>query len=151
MPAVRAVLAALLALAAVLALCGPADASALIVTVDGVRNGAGEISLGLYASEADWPRGRPLAHIVLPAAPGRLTYTFQDLKPGRYALSGFHDENDNGVFDTNVFGLPKEGFVFSRDCRPRFRPPAFDDCTIDLTQAPAAITVHVQYWGTAGP
>ena len=147
----RGVLAVSLALASGLPLAQKADATALTVTIEGLRNGQGEVSLGLYASDANWPSGRPMARVELPAAAGTLTYTFSDLKPGYYALSGYHDENANGLFDTNFLGLPKEGFVFSRDYRPRFPPPHFDDCVIALTDTAAAITVHLQYWSTVDP
>jgi uncharacterized protein (DUF2141 family) len=37
---------------------------------------------------------------------------FSDIKPGNYAIAVIHDENRNGELDTNMFGIPKEGYGF---------------------------------------
>ncbi len=48
-----------------------------------------------------------------------------DLAPGEYAMTFFHDENDNDKLDTRL-GLPKEAFGFSQNPRIFFGPPAFN-------------------------
>ena len=47
----------------------------------------------------------------------------EDLAPGRYALSAFHNENDNGELDTNLLGVPSEGYGFGNDASAAFGPP----------------------------
>ena len=42
-----------------------------------------------------------------------------------YAASAFHDEDDGGTLDTNLFGGPSEPFGFSNDARIRFGWPDF--------------------------
>jgi uncharacterized protein (DUF2141 family) len=39
------------------------------------------------------------------------------IKPGKYAIAVIHDENCNGKLDTNMFGIPKEGYGFFQWCR----------------------------------
>ena len=57
-----------------------------------------------------------------PAKAGTMRFVVQDLAPGRYALSAFHDENDNGELDTNLLGIPSEGYGFGNDASAAFVP-----------------------------
>ncbi len=50
-----------------------------------------------------------------------------DLEAGNYALKFFHDENNNGTMDKNIFGIPKEAFGFSNDAKLNFGPPDLED------------------------
>jgi uncharacterized protein (DUF2141 family) len=132
-------------LAGFLGLVFEASAADLTVTVEGVHH-AGKLILGLYNYPDQWPQGKALYKVSVPATEGNVVYIFKQLPPGHYALTGFHDENDNGKMDYSFIGLPEEGFFFSNDASPTFSTPKFDTCTIIITDAPAAITVHIQHW-----
>lgn len=56
-----------------------------------------------------------------------------DLKPGEYSFKYFHDENNNMELDTNVLGIPKEGYGFSNDAKGKFGPPDFEDTVFEIT------------------
>ncbi len=58
---------------------------------------------------------------------GECIVNFDSLSPGQYALSYFHDENDNGEMDTGLFGIPKEGYGFSNNARGKYGPPEFQE------------------------
>lgn len=84
-------------------------------------------------------------HAVGEAA-SRVTLTFTDVKPGRYAVALLHDENGNGKADRAAMMIPKEGFGFSRDAAVRFGPPKFGAAAFDL--APGAretLTIRMRY------
>jgi uncharacterized protein (DUF2141 family) len=55
----------------------------------------------------------------------KCTLLFKNLKPGKYAVRYFHDENLNGVMETNMAGKPKEGYGFSNNVTGMFGPPPF--------------------------
>ncbi len=40
--------------------------------------------------------------------PQKTTWRIHDLPYGRYAISTYHDENDNGELDSGLFGIPTE-------------------------------------------
>jgi uncharacterized protein (DUF2141 family) len=65
--------------------------------------------------------------------------------PGRYAVSAYHDANQNGKLDRNLVGLPTEGYGFSRDARIRFGPPSFDDAAFDISSDGGHTPVHLRY------
>jgi uncharacterized protein (DUF2141 family) len=65
---------------------------------------------------------------------------FEDIPPGTYAIAVIHDENTNGRLDTNVFGVPTEGYGFSKDAKGLIGVPSFpaasfvyDGQNVDLT------------------
>jgi len=122
-----------------------ARASDVTVTVRDVRDDRGRVEVSLYADDGTWPNGAPRFHADLAAAAGTVTATFRGVPPGRYAISGFHDENDNHEFDTRFF-LPREGFLFSGDVKPRLTAPAFDACAFDVADVDVTLSVHLQYW-----
>ena len=54
-----------------------------------------------------------------------MTITFNDLDAGEYGIRYFHDENDNGELETNLFGLPTEGYGYSNNAKANFGPVDF--------------------------
>lgn len=62
------------------------------------------------------------------------TVTFQHIPEGVYAVSIFHDENDNGKLDTNFFGFPKEDYGCSNGATGFMGPPEWDDAKFELKE-----------------
>ena len=52
-----------------------------------------------------------------------------EIPPGTYAIGVYVDENENGKFDTNFLGIPKEQYGFSSNARafgiPKFEAASF--------------------------
>jgi uncharacterized protein (DUF2141 family) len=59
----------------------------------------------------------------------------ENLKPGKYSFKYFHDENKNEKLDTNILGIPKEGFGFSNNPSMTFGPPSFDKTIFELNES----------------
>jgi uncharacterized protein (DUF2141 family) len=57
--------------------------------------------------------------------------TLHGLPPGRYAVKLFHDANDNGEMDSNLLGLPQEGYGFSNNAGS-FGPASFSDAMVEV-------------------
>lgn len=62
------------------------------------------------------------------------TVTFKDIPAGTYAVSIFHDENDNGELDTNFFGIPTEDYGCSNDATGFMGPPKWSDAKFSLKE-----------------
>jgi len=54
------------------------------------------------------------------------------LKPGKYAVRFYHDENLNQTMETNMVGKPTEGYGFSNNVTGRFAMPPFEKWLFDL-------------------
>jgi uncharacterized protein (DUF2141 family) len=125
-----------------------AAAADLTVTVEGLASGKGKVSIGLYTKSPTWTEDKPASETDVPAAQGHVSYVFKNVPPGRYAISGFHDENNNGKMDSNFIGIPKEGFFFSNDVKPGMSAPTFESCAFNVADKPVAVTMHIQHWGS---
>ncbi len=67
------------------------------------------------------------------------------LPPGKYAVVCYHDENSNGKFDEGPFRMPKEGYCFSNNVKPRFSAPKFDECSFDYKGGDQSISMTMIY------
>ena len=70
---------------------------------------------------------------------------FDDLPEGEYAISVFHDENNNKVLDRNFLGIPKEGVGASNNAKGHFGPPKYRDAKFYLKGELKIITIHINY------
>lgn len=129
------------------ALSTPAEAPATVLTieVERLRNAKGVVHACLTRNPAHFPdcRADPgaLRQTVAANAP---TIRFSGFAPGAYALTLFHDENNNQRLDT-VLGIPREGFGFSRNPVIRFGAPKFEQVVIALKPGANRQTVRMQY------
>lgn len=120
-----------------------AAAADLTVEVDGVASAQGEVAIGLFTNAEDFPA--KFAHGKRVKAEGKAAVvTFSDLPPGRYAVSAYHDTNENKRLDRGLFGIPKEAYGFSQEARGFGGPPEFRDAAFELPAEGVRITVRVQ-------
>lgn len=133
----------LIPLIAATAFSGTAFAADLTVTVDNVASASGNVRLALYQGAENF-LVTPAQRESLPAAPGKVVFTFRDLPPGRYAATGFHDVNDNKKLETDQFGRPLEPTGFSRDAKPNGGPPSFDDAAFTVDGKATQITFRLR-------
>lgn len=129
-----------------LALAAQAAPPQLEVVVERLRNDKGIVHLCLTRSPAHFPNCGDDPRAVKRTAPARALGPIRltGFQPGSYALSIFHDENQNGRLDTFV-GIPREGFGFSRNPVIRFGAPRFEQVRLDLSGAIARQNVRMQY------
>jgi len=103
----------------------------LTVTIDKIKNDKGSIRIGIFDSEDGFLK-KPVDGKAVKVEGNHVTVVFDKLKPGTYAVSVIHDENDNKELDTKTFGIPKEGVGFSNNVMGKFGPPSFQDASIKL-------------------
>ena len=56
-----------------------------------------------------------------------------ELAKGTYAVSCYLDLNGNKRLDYNMWGAPMEPYCFSKNFKPSFSAPDFDDCDFYLS------------------
>ena len=57
---------------------------------------------------------------------------FKDIAAGTYAVSVFHDENDNKKLDKNFVGMPLEGYGVSNNIRHMMSAPEFKESSFQV-------------------
>jgi len=109
------------------------EAHTITVTITGMKSDKGAVFVALYDSEKDFlEKGFKGAIVKITAK--KATAIFKDIENGVYAISVFHDENDNKKLDTNFFGIPKEPIGTSNDAKGFMGPPKFKDAKFSLTK-----------------
>jgi len=58
---------------------------------------------------------------------------FSGISAGQYAISTFHDKNNDDELNTNFVGIPKEPFGFSNNPTIIFGPPSYEKCLVDVS------------------
>lgn len=89
------------------------------------RTSKGVVRCGLF-TESGWLK-TPVKKHFASVRNGVALCVFKDVPKGVYGISAFHDENENGKLDTNLFGMPTEDYCASRDARGTLGPPSFAD------------------------
>ena len=116
-----------------LSTAGKASPVTLKVEITNVKKAQGKLMIAIYRPDEKFGEGVPaISDIVEVKSIGSKTVPFA-LEPGKYALALFHDLNGNGELDKNFVGIPKEPYGFSKDFRPKFSAPSFEDCAFEVT------------------
>jgi uncharacterized protein (DUF2141 family) len=120
----------------------------LTVEIEGIKNDNGFVLLAIYASADGFPDSseKALARKRVQAKAGKMSISIENLKPGNYAFAVIHDENDNQKLDTGLFGIPKEGFCFSKQAMGTFGPPDFKDAKFEYGPGKELQKVKISYW-----
>ena len=143
-------LALVFAAAAAALVAPPASAEpppSLEVRLQGVQQRPGLILCALFHE----PRGFPAesahaARITVGTGTGDTrTCAFEGIAPGRWAVAAVHDENGNHRLDTNLLGMPTEGWGTSRDVTHRLRAPSFEESAIDVPAGKQITTLRLHY------
>ena len=127
-------------------LAGAAAPGSVVVDVTGLRSAKGQILLCMTANPALLSKcdKDPSSHrLTVPVAQARAIH-FDDVPSGTYAIALIHDENSNNKIDTS-FGLPREGFGFSRNPVIRFGPPSFASAQFAVTTGRTDQGIRVKY------
>jgi len=74
----------------------------------------------------------------------RVKVEFLNLYPSKYSIRYFHDENGNEEMDTNMFGIPKEGYGFSNNAHGFMGPPEKEKRLFNLIED-ASIQLIIKY------
>jgi len=123
------------------ALRGPA----LQVAVVGLRSDHGQVSCNLFTDPRQYPRGDAFKEIRTSIHKDSARCVFTDLPAGKYAMVVYHDENDNGHFDRNAFGMPLEGYGFSNNPAPLFDAPNFAAAALEYDGRRLYTVIDIRY------
>lgn len=119
--------------------------ASLKVVMDNIKSGEGQIVISLYKPDSDFP-DKPFKYVrVKKTGSSKLYYTFKDLAKGKYAVILLDDENEDNDMNYNFVGIPKEGFGFSNNVKPKMSTPKFSQCSFDVSGS-ASTTIKFIYY-----
>ncbi|MFD0835469.1 DUF2141 domain-containing protein [Mariniflexile aquimaris] len=111
------------------------------VTVSNLKSNKGKVFFALYNEESHFLK-KELRGEISAIENNTCTITFKDVKNGIYAISLFHDENDNNIMDTNFLGIPKEPYGCSNNARGFMGPPKWADAKFQINNK--SINQHIK-------
>lgn len=116
----------------------------LTVSVDGLRNGNGLVTVALYpdSSSQFLAKGGTIKnHRFNATAPTTRACIFLP-KPGVYAIAVYHDEDGSRKLNRSGLGLPAEGFGFSNNPATLAGIPAFRSVRLNVPKS--GLTTHIK-------
>lgn len=134
----KIILSTLLSLSSLLAF----DININITEVEGVK---GKIYIGLYNTKVGFREvSKTFKKEILDITSKPVSYSFKGVPSGTYAISIFHDKNVNGKLDTNLFGVPTEGYGFSKNIRHLLSATEFEEASFVLKED-TNLTINMGY------
>lgn len=125
----------------------PGAKCTLTVVISKMQNDNGQVGICLFKNADGFPYSERAFECQYAKAKTNCTvYTFTDLEMGTYAVSLFHDANDNMKLDKNWLGIPKEGIGISNNAKATFGPPKFNDAKFVLDKSQQTITISLSYF-----
>ncbi|WP_299256829.1 DUF2141 domain-containing protein [uncultured Aquimarina sp.] len=109
------------------------NTNSIQISITNIKSDEGNIRIGLYSGEDNFYK-KTYKSIAIKAKKGSLTVTLDDIPDGTYAISLFHDENDNKKLDTNFFKIPNEPYGTSNNAKGNFGPPKWIDAKFSVSE-----------------
>ncbi|WOK09557.1 DUF2141 domain-containing protein [Imperialibacter roseus] len=117
------------------------------ITVSGLRNDKGQVTMYVFDNAIGFPEERERAsQVVSETISNKESVFVLQVTPGDYAVTFLHDENLDGEMQYSWIGMPTEGFGFSNDPRVKLSAPSFDACRFRVTKDGCALTVKAKYF-----
>ena len=162
LPPLRTVVASLTALAMLFAGCAtspPASSAdrvstapaapsgqsgSLNIEVTDLKANMGYLNLAVIDSAENWDKAaKPVAALSARVTGTTMRFTLRDLPAGKLAIRLYQDEDGNGKLDSNMLGIPTEGYGFSGK-PPAMGPASFEDAAFNLSSSGTTAKISVQ-------
>lgn len=122
-----------------------AEQTPLMITVTNIQSTTGNIRVGIYKKNNDFPNEKDTYKnkVYKISKTGSILIKIDDLPYGEYAIGIYQDKNKNTILDKNFVGAPKEPFAFSKNFKPLFSAPDFEDCSFQYSEKNATMSLKM--------
>ena len=113
-----------------------------------MRSTKGNVAITIYPDEPShfldgaYKLARQQVPVTLPVTRA----CFVVAAPAYYAVALFHDENNNGHFDTTLLGLPAKGYGFSNNPTLYFGPPDLSRVRFATHPGDNPVAIQMKYY-----
>jgi uncharacterized protein (DUF2141 family) len=115
------------------------------VRVDNFKNDKGVCRACLFNSAASFNgEGTPMQCVQVLIKNKKANVYFNKVGSGIYAISVFHDANNNSKMDKNFLGIPKEGYGASQNDLPFASAPSFADNKFTVQNKPVSLIIKLR-------
>jgi len=127
---------------------GQSPCPGIHVKILNIRNSIGTVACALFESSVGFPTEflRSATNVmVIKIRKSQARCDFEDIPPGTYAMAVIHDANMNGKLDTNLLGIPTEGYGFSNDAKGLLGAPSFSAASFQYDGRNLDLTMSLHY------
>ncbi|WP_297337647.1 DUF2141 domain-containing protein [Algoriphagus sp.] len=105
------------------------------LTIHRIDSNQGLIRILVFSSSEGFPEdpNQAITSLSIPIKNGKASTQIKDLPKGKYAISVFHDQDENGELKKNSLGFPKEKYGFSNNPTNKFSIPEFERCAVSIS------------------
>ena len=126
------------------------SAKTLEFTIEGIKSNKGKIYIQLFKGEENYQNNNAYLSSIAIAKQGQVTITFNglvvdDLGNHDYGIRYYHDENDNASMETNLFGMPLEGYGYSNNAKANYGPVGYSQIKFHMTNETQVNTSTIAY------
>lgn len=126
------------------------SAKTLEFTIEGIKSNKGKIYIQLFKGEENYQNNNAYLSSIATAKQGQVTITFNgliddDLGNDDYGIRYYHDENDNASMETNLFGMPLEGYGYSNNAKANYGPVGYSHIKFHMTNETQVNTSTIVY------
>jgi uncharacterized protein (DUF2141 family) len=105
----------------------------LALDFTGMKSNKGNLYVAIYNKEEHFLK-KPIKGTIVKIQNKKASVTLKDIPTGVYAVSAFHDANNNKKLDTNFLGIPKEAIGISNDATGFMGAPKYKDAKFKVTK-----------------
>ncbi|WP_442266187.1 DUF2141 domain-containing protein [Tenacibaculum sp. ZS6-P6] len=113
----------------------------ITVTVVNVTSNEGTMKFALSDKE-NFLIGKPIQAKEAKIENGKSVVIFENVPAGEYAVTCFHDKNNNGKMDFQPSGMPMEDYGASNNVM-NFGPPRYDDAKFTITNKDVSLDIRL--------
>ena len=120
------------------------QAADLVVEIDHINSDNGVVLAQVFSGKDNYKKGVAVDSQMLTAKTGSAQMTFKDLPAGEYAVRMFHDENNNQKMETNMFGMPTEGYGYSNEAVGNMGPAKYKKMAFTIAEEDTKVSTKVK-------
>lgn len=102
------------------------------VVINNISSDNGNVYFALYDSESNFNSRKPSKVGKSEIIDGVAKVSFSNLEPNIYAITCYHDANNNGKMDFEVNGMPIEDYGMTNNVMT-YGPPQYSDGKFELS------------------
>jgi uncharacterized protein (DUF2141 family) len=114
--------------------------TSITVSITNIPNAKGKVMVSLHQKHS-FMKGAGIQNLESGIKDGKVSFTFENVEEGEYAVLALHDENENNQMDFDANGMPLEGYGMSGNGMP-MGPPLFEEAKFTVDAEPLELDIR---------
>ena len=114
----------------------------ITVKVNNLEHDEGMVYVSLFDKEVNF-LSKGIRSVSTTIENNSCNVVFKNVPSGTYAISLYHDENNNQKLDSNFLGIPKEAYGCSNNAKGFMGPPKWEDAKFEVKNETIVQTINL--------